>query len=180
MRALVLVSAALVLAGCDSGDVPSPSEQAELRSSTPQVAADEVVLRPDGLIAGAEAFYFSAGQREVEAAIARALGKASDSGENDECGAGPIAYSTFPGGLTVNFQNDVLVGWFWNDEAENIELVGDISLGAEREKIEAEEGFAMIEGSTLGEEFSLGDRIGGFFEEDRLAMLYSGTQCFFR
>lgn len=179
MRALVSMVAILALAACDSGNVPPPGTE-PLRPSTPQVEADEVVLTADGLTAGSEAFYFAAGQNEVEAAIARALGKASDSGTNEECGAGPIAYSTYPGGLTVNFQEGSLVGWFWGDAAENIELAGDITIGAPRAEIESEDGFAMIDDSTLGEEFSLGDRIGGFFEGDRLSMLYSGTQCFFR
>ncbi|QFT78140.1 aspartate-semialdehyde dehydrogenase [Erythrobacter sp. THAF29] len=179
MRALVSMMAVLALAACDSGGVPAPGTE-EPRASTPQVEANEVLLTADGLTAGSEAFYFAAGQNEVEAAVARALGKASDSGTNEECGAGPIDYSTFPGGLTVNFKNGSLVGWFWGDEAANIELAGDIAIGAPRAEIEAEEGFAMIDGSTLGEEFSLGDKIGGFFENDRLSMLYSGTQCFFR
>ena len=179
MRRLVLTLFALALAACDSGDVPAPGTE-PLRPSSPQVEANEVVLRADGLVAGSEAFYFAAGRNEVEAAVARALGKASDSGENDECGAGPIAYSTFPGGLTVHFQEGSLVGWNWAGEADNIGLTGDIVIGASRSEIEAEDGFAMIEGSTLGEEFSIGDSIGGFFEDDRLSMLYSGTQCFFR
>lgn len=179
MRAPLSIVAILALAACDSGSVPPPGTE-PLRPSTPQVEADEVVLSADGLTAGSEAFYFAAGQREVEAAVARALGKASDSGTNEECGAGPIAYSTFPGGLTVNFQEGSLVGWNWGAEAQNIELAGEISVGAPRSQIEAEDGFSMIKGSTLGDEFALGDRIGGFFEDDRLSMLYSGTQCFFR
>ena len=41
-------------------------------------------------------------------------------------------------------------------------------------------GFAMIEGSTLGEEFMVGDELAGFFEDGAVVMLYAGTQCFFR
>ncbi|MBD2841568.1 aspartate-semialdehyde dehydrogenase [Erythrobacter rubeus] len=180
MRVLALSALALAATACDSGDVPTPSEAAQLRPSAPQVEADEVLLRGDGLVAGNEAFYLAAGQREVEGAIARALGKASEGGTNDACGAGPVAYSTFPGGLTVNFQDGSLVGWLWRDASENIELAGEIAIGAPRSEIEAEDGFAMIEGSTLGEEFSLGERVGGFFEDGELSMLYAGTQCFFR
>lgn len=179
MRAIVLAAAALALASCDNSSQP-PAGSEPLRPSTEEVAANEVLLNGQGLTAGPEAFYFAAGQKEVEAAVARALGKASDSGTNEECGAGPVDYSSFPGGLTVNFQNGSLVGWFWGDEAENISLEGGISIGAPRSEIEAEEGFAPIGDSTLGEEFSLGDRIGGFFEGDRLSVLYAGTQCFFR
>lgn len=180
MRGWLIGIAALAMAACDSGAVPPPSEQAELRPPTPVVEANEVELGPDGLTAGSEAFYFAAGQNEVEAALARALGKASDSGTMEECGAGPMAYSAYPGGLTVNFQNGSLVGWFWREAAENISVNGDITIGAPRAEIEALDGFVMFEDSTLGDEFSIGDRLGGFFAEDSLEMMYSGTQCFFR
>lgn len=180
MRVWVLVIAAVALVSCDSGTVPSPAERAQPGSSAPVVEVNEVVLRGEGLIAGAEAFYFAAGQKEVEASLARTLGKASQSGNMEECGAGPIYSSQFPGGLTVNFQNELLVGWFWTDAAKNISLTGDISIGAPRTEIEALDGFAMHDESTLGEEFSIGQRIGGFFEEDKLSILYAGTQCFFR
>lgn len=180
MRATFLLLTIPMLAACDSGTVPSPAEQSSPASNQPQVASNEVLLSGEGLTAGAEAFYFAAGQREVEAALARVLGKASDVGTNEECGAGPVEYAAFPGGLTVNFQNGSLAGWFWNSEAENIAVQDDITIGMPRTTIESEEGFAMVEASTLGQEFSLGDRLGGFVEGDEVSALYAGTQCFFR
>ena len=179
MRVPAVMAAVLALAACDSGNVPPPGQE-PLRPSTPQVEPNEVVLKGDGLVAGPEAFYFAAGRNEVEAAIARAIGKASVTGENAECGAGPIAYSTFSGGLTVHFQNGNLVGWNWRKEADFIRLSGDLRVGMPRAGIEAKSGFSMIEDSTLGEEFALGGAVGGFIEGDEVSMLYAGTQCFFR
>ncbi|MEL7219011.1 MAG: hypothetical protein AAGK01_11350, partial [Pseudomonadota bacterium] len=61
-----------------------------------------------------------------------------------------------------------------------IALVGDLQLGASQAQAEAADGFDLIEESTLDGEFSLGDKIGGFLEEEEVSMLYAGTQCFFR
>ncbi|MDP4604594.1 MAG: aspartate-semialdehyde dehydrogenase, partial [Erythrobacter sp.] len=61
-----------------------------------------------------------------------------------------------------------------------VKLAGDVQLGSSRTALEAAPGFTRVEGSTLGEEFALGDRIGGFVEGDAVSMLYAGTQCFFR
>ncbi len=180
LRPVVLTLAFLALAACDSGTVPSPAEQSEPRAAAPSVAANEVVLRADGLDAGAEAFYFAAGQSEVEAALSRAIGKPDDSGENAECGSGPLGFASFPGGLTVHFQEGSLVGWNWREPSDSIRTAGGFAIGAERTAIEALDGYTPISDSTLGEEFALGDRLGGFFEESRLSMLYAGTQCFFR
>lgn len=181
------LAAALVLTGCDSGDVPSPAEKLEGRVGETPIAADVVELRGEGLVAGAEAFYFAAGQSEVETALAKVLGPSLRSGENRECGAGPITFTDFAGGLTAQFQKGRLVGWNWHlvqdgDPAARgtIRLAGDVQIGSARAVAEAAPGFAPVEDSTLGEEFALGQKIGGFVEGDAVEMLYAGTQCFFR
>lgn len=189
MRAAgLLLAGALVLAGCDSGTAPVPAETPESKAveATP-LAANAVELRGEGLVAGAEAFYFAAGQTEVEAALAKALGPKLRSGENPECGAGPITFTDYAGGLTAHFQQGRLVGWNWHapqdgDDAGTgtITLAGNVRIGSARAVAEAAPGFAPVEDSTLGEEFMLGKAIGGFVEGDAVEMLYAGTQCFFR
>jgi hypothetical protein len=185
--ALLALAGALALAGCDSGDVPSPAERQQGEAASAPVAANAVELRGEGLTAGAEAFYFAAGKAEVEAALAKALGPALRSGENPECGAGPVSFTDYAGGLTAHFQEGRLVGWNWHlpqdgDAAATgtIALPGAVQIGVARAAVETAPGFAKVEGSTLGEEFSLGDKIGGFITGDRVEMLYAGTQCFFR
>jgi hypothetical protein len=183
----VLLAGALALAGCDSGEVPSPAERQRGEAPAAPVAATRVELRSEGLAAGAEAFYFAAGKAEVEAALARTLGPVLRSGENRECGAGPVVFTDFAGGLTVHFQDDRLVGWNWRAPQDgdapatgNVTLQGAVQLGTARAVVEAAPGFARVEGSTLGEEFALGNQIGGFIAGDKVEMLYAGTQCFFR
>jgi hypothetical protein len=181
------LAGALILSGCDSGDVPSPAERQQGEAVTQMVPANVVELRGEGLTAGAEAFFFAAGQAEVEAALANALGASLRSGSNAECGAGPITFTDFSGGLTAHFQEGRLVGWNWHLAQDGdlpgsgtVKLTGDVQLGAARAVVQAAPGYTSIEGSTLGEEFALGDSVGGFVEADKVTMLYAGTQCFFR
>ena len=185
--ALAVLAGAAALAGCDSGDVPSPAERQQSEAAPAPVAANAVELRSDGLSAGAESFYFAAGQAEVEAALTKALGAKLRSGENPECGAGPITFTDFAGGLTAHFQEDRLVGWNWHLPQDGdakaggtVSLPGKVQVGTARAVLEAAPGFAPIQGSTLGEEFALGQKIGGFIAGDKVEMLYAGTQCFFR
>jgi len=185
--ALVVLGAAVALAACDSGEVPSPAERQKGEAASAPLAANAVALRSDGLTAGSEAFYFAAGQKEVEAALSRSLGTALRSGENPECGAGPVTFTDFAGGLTAHFQDGRLVGWNWHLPQDGdatatgtVSLPGKVQVGSARTVLEAAPGFARVEGSTLGEEFALGQAIGGFVEDDKVEMLYAGTQCFFR
>ncbi len=189
MRIALVAMLALTLAACDSGAVPTPSEAERGLANVPVSANDTIVdLRNDGLAAGPEAFYFAAGKSEVESAIARVLGEATGRSSNAECGAGPIDFTEFPGGLTVHFQQGRMVGWNWRAPQDGdakpkgtIRLVtGDVAAGAPRSIAEQTPGFARITQNTLGEEFSLGPSVGGFFQGDTVAMLYAGTQCFFR
>lgn len=185
--AILALVGALALAGCDSGEVPSPAERQQGEAAPVSVAANAVELRGEGLTAGAEAFFFAAGQSEVEAALAKALGPALRTGSFGECGAGPMTFVDFAGGLTAHFQENRLVGWNWHTPQDGdtpgsgtVKLAGDVQLGAARSAVTGVRGFAPVEGSTLGEEFALGASIGGFIEADKVAMLYAGTQCFFR
>jgi hypothetical protein len=188
-KAFVLALGTLALAACDGGETPNPAEspQAAATPTAAPLAANAVELRGDGLVAGPEAFYFAAGQKEVEGALARALGAPLRSGENAECGAGPVTFTDFAGGLTAHFQDGKLVGWNWHGPQDGdtpasgtVKLAGPVQLGTARAAVELAPGFGAVENSTLGEEFVLGDEIGGFIEADVVEMLHAGTQCFFR
>ena len=184
MRLLSVGFLALALVACDSGQVPSPADR--LAGDVPVDVVDEglVALHGEGLVAGAESFFFAAGQNEVEAALTKVIGEPLGRNQNDECGAGPMVMTSFPGELTVNFQDGSLVGWNIGTapegEAAKIQIDADVSVGMPSEELAKAAGYTPIEGSTLGEEFALGDRMGGFVDNGAVTMLYSGTQCFFR
>lgn len=171
------LAAGAVLAACSS-EAPPPYERQA--ADVEAVEANRIVLRGEGIAAGAEAFYFSAGRSEVEAALTGALGEPVGRSENGECGAGPMQFTSYPGGLTINFQNDFFVGWLVDETSTNIAADGGVAVGTPKDEVASAPGFTMIEDSTLGEEFSLGDAIGGFMGEDAVSALYAGTNCFFR
>lgn len=185
--AFLALAVAVALTGCDSGDVPSPAQRQAGEAATASVAANVVELRPEGVAAGSEAFFFAAGQKEVETALAKSLGPVLRTGANNECGAGPVTFTDFAGGLTVHFQQGRMVGWNWHLAQDGdtpptgtVKLAGEVQVGSARAVAEAASGFAPVEGSTLGEEFALGSKIGGFTKDGKVEMLYAGTQCFFR
>ena len=182
MRAPTLAAlaiAALVPAGCDSGTVPPPGQTAR-GDDAPEVAADEVVLRGDGLAAGAEAFYFSAGENEVRGALSAALGEQGRVSQEDDCGAGPMTNVGYPGGLVANFQNGRLVGWTLSERSADVRIDADIAIGMPLEAVAEIPGYAAIDTGSMGQEFALGPDIGGFIADDAVVILYAGTQCFFR
>lgn len=176
-----LAALTLTLGACDSGDVPSPADQL---GADPVTAAQfdpaMVALHGDGLVAGAEAFYFAAGRNEVETALAKSLGDATEAGSMEECGAGPMEFIRFKDGLTVNFQDGNLVGWYLNETAENLSVDADVAMGMAAEDVAKIPGYNAIEDSTLGEEFIISGQVAGFVEDDKVSMLYAGVQCFFR
>ena len=143
-----------------------------------------VALHGEGLVAGAESFYFAAGRNEVETALTKVLGEPVSTSQNDECGAGPMVVTRYPGELMANFQDGSLVGWnigtAAEGEAARIQIDADVTIGTPSNELAGAVGYSAFEESTLGEEFSIGDKLGGFVENGKVSMLYAGTQCFFR
>ena len=178
--AFLLLLAPFALAACDSGQVPSPADRQAGADAAEAVDPGRVALHGEGLVAGAEAFYFAAGRTEVEAALARILGKPGSSAEGQPCGAGRIDSATYADALTVNFQNDVLVGWTLTRALDAIAVDADATIGTAQDAVEDAPGFLRIEDSTLGDEFSLGENLGGIIENGEVSVLYAGTQCFSR
>ncbi len=181
MRVLLIGLAALSLAACDSGKVPSPAER-QSSEADQQAGVDPsfVSLGREGLSAGSESFFYAAGENEVKAALAASLGEATEIGSMPECGAGPMEFASYPGGLTVNFQNGSLAGWNLDEASQNIKVAVGTNVGMTRAEIEADPNFSLIADSTLGEEFIISGELAGFIEDDQVSMLYSGVQCFFR
>jgi hypothetical protein len=139
-QALLALAGALALAGCDSGTVPSPAQRQAGEAVPAPIAANAVELRSEGLAAGSEAFFFAAGQKEVETALAKVLGPVLRTGANNECGAGPVTFTDFAGGLTVHFQDARMVGWNWHLAQDGdtpptgmVKLAGEVQVGSARE-----------------------------------------------
>jgi len=179
MRNVPLILAAFLLASCGGNDVPSPAERLEGEAAAP-VDEGLVTLRADGLTAGAESFFFAAGENEVRAALAATLGDPVNNGDMPECGAGPMNFVAYPRGVAVNFQDGMLVGWLLEERSDDVEVSSNIAIADPQFQVREMPGFHAIEDSTLGEEFVISGEIAGFFDDGNVSMLYAGTQCFFR
>lgn len=121
---------------------------------------------------------FGSRRAAAEATLASVLGEVLDTGSNGECPAGPIESTTYEG-LTLNYQDGVFVGWM----AEAPYLPPET-----RAQMLAREDISLVEDSTLGEEFVLGDPMGlaiaGLFagegDDAPVERMWSGTNCIFR
>lgn len=160
----------LAVTACDDGLTPGGKEP----------VPSTVVLRGEGIEADGAVLPFSADRTQVEEAVNAVLGEPEARTSFDECGAGPMQFTRYANGFTVNFQKEALVGWFYDKANPKVALANGITVGTPRERVGASPQFLPIEGSTLGEEFSLGEAVGGFLEAGKVASLYGGVNCFFR
>ncbi len=194
MRWTMIGMAALALAACSESDPEPTGESAEFTlQETPNLPADPdgvVRLRGDGLeVTGPLGTMLSFGspRETVEAELAKSLSEARDAGTNTECGAGPIAFTEYPGGLALNFQQGKLVGWSLRDgegDSADIATAEGIALDSSEAELAATYEVEMIEDSTLGEEFTTPAGIFGFLTgegaQKEVESLHAGTNCFFR
>ena len=185
--------AALALAACQSE--PPPSEAADGESAgAPKVAApaEQGKLRLTGdavTITGplGTSLAFGSQREAVEKEVSGILGVPGGRDTNGECGAGPMEFTHYPGGLTLNFQDGKLVGWTLTSSAQPGGIATASGIGPGSPASAAIEALAAtaIDDSTLGDEFySDANSIGGFFAGEGAARtvdsLYAGTTCFFR
>ncbi|MCH2487202.1 MAG: aspartate-semialdehyde dehydrogenase [Erythrobacter sp.] len=189
-RSVPVLLAALLAAGCQQspkGDQAARNPADILKESS--AAADQVRLRSDGIeVTGAEGTYlaFDSPRDTVESELARVLGPIVDRSRNAECGAGTVDSTSFPGGLTVNFQAGRMEGWYLSDTqsvASDIATAEGITIGKDERALDTAYEVEQIE-STLGDEFTTEVGISGILagaEGSRIVeALYSGTTCFFR
>lgn len=204
MHRAILLAATLGLAACQKPVVPDlpegnlaigspkvpPVEVSALATADP-VAAPKIALDGEGLrfvsqTGNTRLIAFGTPRALIEKAAAAALGSEGKRSALEECGAGPMQFTTYTG-LKLNFQDDKFLGWTAEDDAKLTTMDG-IGPGTKRSKLEAARAVTMTPDSTLGAEFSLGvpeqGSIGGFFggsdKPARVASLYAGLTCFFR
>ena len=196
LRWTMIGAAALALAACSGSEETAESSELALQE-TPNLPADPagvVRLRGDGLeVTGPLGTMLSFGspRETVEAELASAMGEARDVGTNEECGAGPVAFTEYPGGLTLIFQNGALAGWSLGDgdgdgdgQSADIATAEGIDLASSEAELAAAYEVEMIADSTLGEEFTTPAGIFGFLTgegaQKEVESLHAGTNCFFR
>lgn len=182
-KIMVAVMTIAMLAGCVD---PVGQKQADEADAGSELAP--IILQPDGVSQGEDmSFPYGAEKTKVIAMLER-FGPVYQNG-NDECGAGPmVQVFSHATGLTLNFQEDQLVGWYFDGDGKTVRTAQNITVGSPRVDLEKAMSVEMEPESTLGIEFfsRLGETgyIGGFLSDESenavVESLYSGTNCFFR
>ncbi|WP_417622077.1 hypothetical protein [Parasphingorhabdus sp.] len=165
-----------------------PVKQGQVDESDVGSEPASIILQPDGISQG-EAMSFPYGTEKTKIiAMLEHFGPVHQN-SNEDCGAGPMDSASSPTtGLTANFQDDELVGWFFDGDGKLARTAQDITVGSTRAALEQAMPIEMYTDSTLGIEFFSGSGeagfIGGFLTDESdnavVESLYSGTNCFFR
>lgn len=181
--AIATAVAAAALSACGSGDSEpdmavgsrdaAGGRAGHARPDSRPGRPDPAPLRLDGGGLGDD-LKFGAPRRAVVARLSRELGAPTGSDHVGECGEGPIDFVRF-GGLSLAFQQDRLVGWYARSPFRKRAVAG-IAIGDPRTAL----GSAMIEETTLGEEFRTADGIHGLLGGDTVEALWAGSVCAFR
>ncbi|WP_162789444.1 aspartate-semialdehyde dehydrogenase [Altererythrobacter sp. ZODW24] len=191
-KALFSISTAtLLITGCSAEPGTAPAGQTSMEApydQSSETAGNVRLFGEDIRTTGADGLRIPFGStRELtETAVTAALGEPEDRQENAECGAGPMEFTAYPGGLTLNFQDENLVGWFLREPAdkERVATAEGLSVGSTLTEASAVYSMDPLEDSTLGEEYATDEGIGFFTTGDddakQIDSLYAGTNCFFR
>lgn len=129
---------------------------------------------------------FGVSRTKAENAVIAAIGEPVSRQANDECGAGPMQFATFAGGLTLNFQDGKLAGWTIQRDEDDLGFatVRGIGVGSTEADLASAYAVRKIAGSTLGDEFTSQGGVNGFLSDrggmKQVESLYAGTNCFFR
>nr|WP_137678174.1 hypothetical protein [Parerythrobacter lutipelagi] len=178
MRRLFVLGAGLALGACELNAAGSavPDE-----ASAIEVSGQGIGWNGSG---ASMLISFGATQSEIEELLVADLQNRPATASNEECGAGPMQFSTFDNGLVLNFQDGEFVGWFLDGESP-VKTDKGVRTGDPIGSFASAHGAEEMAESTLGiEYYSSAEGIGALAgenpEDARVEALYAGTQCFFR
>lgn len=189
---LVLMVAGLALVACSPQPAETTSDAAkasEGAAKPAQIAAGQVRLAGDNITITGPAgttLAFGSPRDVVDTELARAMGPAFDRSSIDECGAGPMEFTDYSGGLRANFQDSKLVGWTLSREEDESSVMTTMNVGVGTSEQDVKKAYSVqqMTDSTLGDEFYTSDGVGGFFTSNGsgkvVESLFAGTNCFFR
>jgi len=179
LRALMVAALAGCLAACSPAAEPEP---APAPRPLLNLSGDGLTLvDPD--TGASRALDFGLGEAIILTAVSAARGEVRVQAENSECGAGPLEYAIFDGGLTLWFQQDRFEGWaLGSDAAQDLRTAAGLGVGSTRAELEAAY-VATVAETSLGNEFQAGDLFGILSSPDpqgRVTALWAGVSCIFR
>ena len=131
---------------------------------------------------GATPFRFGTARGDVDPALAKAFGAPAEQGENFDCGAGPMQFSSY-GPLQVAYQDGKLAGWYLR-AGDRMATSDGVQPGTTTmDGLMDERQVREINTTLPGEfEYTTADygTIGGFAENGVITSLHAGMTCFFR
>lgn len=190
-RTAFALAALTAIAACDRTSAPAAETAASAKTAAPAtegpgLADGGLAIEGEGLRlfdaqGAARAIPFGTPQATAISTVAASVGGAApEVTTNSECGAGPIQFAEFSNGLQLLFQGGTFQGWFLRERG--LTTVNGIGVGSTRADLDEAFNIEMVPDSTLGVEFSAGE-LGGFLTADGAAgtveSLYAGLTCFF-
>lgn len=187
---ILAAAAILALCGCDRQSVDRPDPPAAL-SAPAETAAPKndivpLVIEGEGLrlfnpaTSAATPIPFGRPQGDVLALLQRLRGPARI-GTNEDCGAGPVEFATWPDGLSLAFQRNRFVGWGVGQRASGrYATASGIGPGSTRVELDAAYAGISIIKSSLGIEFAAGGFFGlisGTDRSSKITDMWAGTSC---
>lgn len=119
----------------------------------------------------------------VEDAVTSLLGAPLESGDNEECGAGPQTITQWPRGLVLHAAGGEFIGWSVSPDTDaTLTTMAGVGIDSTRSELESVYTVEVVE-SSLGTEFSTGDLFGilnSTAPDAMIEYLWAGTVCNFR
>lgn len=159
---------------------------AQAKPGSVVLALDPQGLRVVNATTGAtRSLAFGMKEADLVAILTNLRGKPRSRGVNQECGAGPLGFASWPDGLTLQFNQGRFAGWNVDGRskgANKLTTIAGIGTGSTRTQLNKAY-TVKVSQSSLGTEFLAGG-FGGFLSgnrpSDRVTGLWGGTTCFFR
>jgi major membrane immunogen (membrane-anchored lipoprotein) len=152
-------------------------------------AAPALALSPDGLTIVLDSgstrhANFGMARDVVVPMVSASLGKPTGTGQNGECGQGPMEMVDFKGGLSMQFQDGKFVGWDVDGrEKGGYATMNGIGVGSTLKELRGSFSGVTVETSSLGDEFAAGE-LGGLLTslkpDATITHLWAGSTCQFR
>lgn len=170
-----------------SATAPAPTDSGDASASADTSVV--VALDPEGLrlvdaaTGSTRPLPFGMPEADVVRVVSARTAQPAEASRNEECGAGPLAFSTWPDGLQLAFQDGLFAGWSLGERASpTLTTMSGVGIGTLRADLDASV-VTIVEGSTLGVEFAAGGLYGLLSSDGpdgRVTALWAGVSCVFR
>lgn len=167
---------------------PAPEDGANVANAAEEAPGVGVNLAPDELtlvLPTGSSRHVSFGTPRAEAVqmVSAALGNPVEQADNQDCGAGTLAYAAFRDGLSLYFQDGKFAGWDLDGRENGKFTTGNgIGIGTTRKALEAA-GPVEVSETTIGNEFVVGEMSGLLSSrapEGKVTNLWAGVTCIAR